>query len=901
MVKKISAVNLFKKDSFIISLIFLVAFSLMATNFIVAQEEGDSADNSESIYVSGIELEKESVAIGGEVSGSFSLDNVGESVVSAVQYKVELVNIFEETLTYENEDSTTEELASDQISAPFASSDLSSAVTVNPGSTILPFKYKIPTKVPEGRIGLVISAHSANELLLGYDFVELNLTGERIKYAAILTNISIVDKDAFKETFGPLEGPRIGKEDSVSLDVELFSGEDASINLVPQVKIYAGNDIYGEEVYSNKFNQITLVSGEQNFSYKLPIDFDSGVYTGTIEYVDGNGVSKTIASEFRYIIDNNGLKAKLGEIKYNTTNLVNENLLVSISYLDTPLSFRKNADGTYKDPRVQKFTELNKNFDPENLPTTENELFLVSPQNFLEGMTAEVRVTDMSTNSVIAREHVQFENSAATVADLGKLTGVKQVMVEVDLYQNGEKIDSYVDFTEFETYQYKNIFDKLWYKYKTLTSVAVLVILLVLIALGVKFSKVSKNVGGSALIAVLMVGASFAFIQNTDDAQAYSLDENFVTRAKIQSPKPPNVTAYEPGENIRFIADMDFMYCTNSGYNLKARVTRPVMAGRPHTAFGPWFNLPKGKFIQTMYNYSPLGRYDTGINIPIKAPNKPDVYVFKYEVVGVSGDWGDQEQGVVRFKVAKDLCANIRGVQERVPANHITSINAQRKPICTPRRPITNSTSLRCTASKNRVEVGEPVTYEAERVDAKPGNFLWYEGFHDSGDAPVKTQNNVRISQYTTSYDEPGSYLVSVVSRVAPGVEDVCRIGVAVGDAELIEPTEDNLDDFVDRTQFYTDEDGNRFPLDPNAGPGRITFTMDKTLTNTTCKGTWEAENVLKCGLYRNNVKVEDVNFSGEKDMNPGTYQIKCIQTNNGAEISSETRSCRLNPDFRES
>jgi hypothetical protein len=56
----------------------------------------------------------------------------------------------------------------------------------------------------------------------------------------------------------------------------------------------------------------------------------------------------------------------------------------------------------------------------------------------------------------------------------------------------------------------------------------------------------------------------------------------------------------------------------------------------------------------------------------------------------------------------------------------------------------------------------------------------------------------------------------------------------------------------------------------------------------------------LKCSLFKNNVKVKDIEFTGDENFDPGTYQIRCIQANDGKQIVSDVKTCRLNPDIRD-
>ncbi|MEY2701528.1 MAG: hypothetical protein RLY43_148, partial [Bacteroidota bacterium] len=144
----------------------------------------------------------------------------------------------------------------------------------------------------------------------------------------------------------------------------------------------------------------------------------------------------------------------------------------------------------------------------------------------------------------------------------------------------------------------------------------------------------------------------------------------------------------------------------------------------------------------------------------------------------------------------------------------------------------------------------------------------------------------------------PGVYYATAQAEIS-GITETCKVAVGVGEQYWNEPLDEMAEEeFID--EYYTDEDGNKYLLDPNSPPGKITFNMEKTLTNTTCVADWNAEYVLKCGMYRNNVKVKDIGFNESENLAPGSYQIKCIQKRDGKEISSEIRTCRLNPDTRE-
>lgn len=87
----------------------------------------------------------------------------------------------------------------------------------------------------------------------------------------------------------------------------------------------------------------------------------------------------------------------------------------------------------------------------------------------------------------------------------------------------------------------------------------------------------------------------------------------------------------------------------------------------------------------------------------------------------------------------------------------------------------------------------------------------------------------------------------------------------------------------------------------PGEGPaGVITATMNPRLTNTTCKLSWTTENVTECKVYLQNQLVADVLVRGERDVEPGTYTVRCRQLKDNAIIQSLPQSCVWNPGVRE-
>ncbi|MFA7193538.1 MAG: hypothetical protein WC087_01320 [Candidatus Paceibacterota bacterium] len=83
--------------------------------------------------------------------------------------------------------------------------------------------------------------------------------------------------------------------------------------------------------------------------------------------------------------------------------------------------------------------------------------------------------------------------------------------------------------------------------------------------------------------------------------------------------------------------------------------------------------------------------------------------------------------------------------------------------------------------------------------------------------------------------------------------------------------------------------------------PGEVEFTLNPSVTNSVCKATWNAKNVSSCSLYKNGGLFQAVEISGQLDLTPGRYELRCQELRGGGTISvSKEQTCFLNPDFRE-
>jgi DNA-dependent RNA polymerase auxiliary subunit epsilon len=229
-------------------ILFGVFLSLIFALFVFAQNENNTMPGdfgSNSLYVGNIVVNEESFVPGSKVDGTFEINNVTDYVISGIKYRVEFIQMIEDTITYDYGDGgPVEELKFDQITVPFAFSSFSNPISVSPGVSVVNFNYQIPDKIPEGRVGLKIQLYTDNNLASDFGYEELNISGPRISY--LFADASILIKGNNQENnqiFSPLEGPTVSKNDAVSLVVLILNNSSSeTFNLVPEMKIFSGNN-----------------------------------------------------------------------------------------------------------------------------------------------------------------------------------------------------------------------------------------------------------------------------------------------------------------------------------------------------------------------------------------------------------------------------------------------------------------------------------------------------------------------------------------------------------------------------------------------------------------------------------------------------------------------------------
>jgi hypothetical protein len=238
----------------------IITLGFLSAGSAVAQENNDDSIYDGSLFVSNILINQKDLLNGDTIDGTFNIHNVTPVNISGVRYRVELVQIFEDVFEYEDADgNVTDSVNFDQITESFAVSGVSGALNLEPGATNVPFSYKIPRGVPEGRIGLLVQLYSADEIKSGYEFTEINVGGSRISYVLATGQLSVYENGTTTpQVFEALEGPVVNNKEKVEFNVFFQNNSGNGVALTPYMKVFSGNNPNGELVLSNSIHLLIL-------------------------------------------------------------------------------------------------------------------------------------------------------------------------------------------------------------------------------------------------------------------------------------------------------------------------------------------------------------------------------------------------------------------------------------------------------------------------------------------------------------------------------------------------------------------------------------------------------------------------------------------------------------------
>ena len=225
------------------------------------------------------------------------------------------------------------------------------------------------------------------------------------------------------------------------------------------------------------------------------------------------------------------------------------------------------------------------------------------------------------------------------------------------------------------------------------------------------------------------------------------------------------------------------------------------------------------------------------------------------------------DAGHVRRIIASDRCSNIESIQINVPRG-FKDVGGR---ICQ----LDNSFHVFCRPAINPVLPGKNVRIIASPLNQSSGqvSYSWKKtGGESLGSTISRDSSSIDIV-----YEDQGIHQITVTATDSAGNETERICGVTVSN------------DLRNASGISLDTSPSAF------------LRGDLGLTNTTCAIEWSGLSVNECFLVEQKGMNEAVELTGERNVEPGTYQLRCISYTDGLDvIESEPFTCRSNLDVRE-
>lgn len=431
-------------------ILILILFFVPVISIAQVEEEPDYSyeEIQTYIFVDNIQLSKNEYKPGETINGSFEIFNTDTKIISNLRYRVELVYL-------------TETEGALHPSEPIYTSSLSEPINNIPaeGIVAVEFSYKSPEIIPEGRLGILIQTYTGNENQSAYDISEIEFKGERKNFIGRSSFIVVNET----EVFDTLSGPTVEKDEKVELYVILSNTSEDDKNITTELKIFEGSNTNNEPIFSSLLSPINVKAGEQTDIFtELKIkEYSPGVYTIVFSFKDELNQEIALPIESRIIVA--GLKPKIEEVKYSSTDLTDKEFFeVNISYMDIPYDFRVDENNEPKDSRADSV----------------NSEKGVS----LDGMSGKISIKNISDGRIVAQKDFVFESGADAIVPIDSFFNASETEVFVELFQNGQKVDEYIEQVSFKTNEY-GLFEKYFKLYPLQSIVVSGIIILIIISI----------------------------------------------------------------------------------------------------------------------------------------------------------------------------------------------------------------------------------------------------------------------------------------------------------------------------------------------------------------------------------------------------------------------------------
>ncbi len=426
--------------------VFIFSLTIILPTIAIAQEQEEIYYYENSItnlFVDKIQLASGPFNPGESISGFFEIFNIDQNAISNISYRVELVYLVDVDGAF-------------HPSEAINTSEISSPMTIPAeGSVRVPFIYQSPKNIPEGELGLLIQTYFGNQNPSAYEIIPIEFTGEKITLLE-RSGFIVVNED---EIFDLLTGPTIRKDEKMEFLAIILNSTNSDKKISTNLKIFEGNNSNTTPIFETNLDEVEIKPDEES---EILIDVDikeynPAVYTVLMTFKDEQNREVVLPIESRFIVA--GAKPKIEQVKYNTTDLTNAaSFDVRVFYMDAPYDFRINEDGTPRDSRYE-------------LLNTERGVAL-------NNMSAKVLVKNIADGKILAEQNIKFESGADEVARFEPFYNLYGLNITVELFENGELVDTYTEDISVTTNWY-GFFEK-YFKFYPLETILVLSIVVIL-------------------------------------------------------------------------------------------------------------------------------------------------------------------------------------------------------------------------------------------------------------------------------------------------------------------------------------------------------------------------------------------------------------------------------------
>ena len=180
----------------------------------------------------------------------------------------------------------------------WATSDQIGPVSLNVGEVkTIPFSYVLPLQVRGGEFGITINAETASGLGLGWNSSMITVSGVASQILINDTGL-VVNGDEFSSG----EGPTLLPDDDAVLNVYVTNtGKIQTLN--PVISLTKWGTKNSQSQLFNDFPKVTFEANkDKTVAIDLPKNLATGVYQGSVSFVDSTGKVQSSEGFLRYII-----------------------------------------------------------------------------------------------------------------------------------------------------------------------------------------------------------------------------------------------------------------------------------------------------------------------------------------------------------------------------------------------------------------------------------------------------------------------------------------------------------------------------------------------------------------------------------------------------------------------